>query len=480
MPRAAERQLLRFLNVQEPVATARANAAKRGAITARPGPPPPQFDAQTIAALRERLLALPEEMLVDAPAVLGDAPELADGLQLLNDAEAALRTPRHTLSALAANRADEAYELPEKHRFPGYDPATIAIRPSEKQFETSADAAAWAATAAAAWAFRLVTPKPDLPRPAATAEYPLQSRNGLTTIALFSDWGTGYYHSRYIARHVVHLEVAQAVHLGDVYYTGAAQEFEEQFTPILEPVIKAMPLYAMNANHEMDSHGIPYLNFLEEKKRLGNEPGFAPQPQETSYFCLFDDAYQVIGIDTAFHGNGRYRDDSLRQWLRERLERGRDAGKLTILLSQNEPYGPTRGDSVAARRFRDLYRKDLGDWVKEGLVHAWFWGDEHYAALYEPNDAVPFVGSCIGHGGYPFGRMHLDSREGDVTTAVWAETDARFPEDTGQRQDRGNNGFCVLTLTADGIGLAYYDWLLRERHEARLVRDGARLRIVAP
>jgi hypothetical protein len=111
MPTAGEQQLLRFLNVQEPVATSRATATRRAAITAGPGPPPPRFDAQTIAALRARLLALPEEMLANAPAFLGDAPELEDGLKLLNDAEPALRTPRHTLAALAANRSDEAYQL---------------------------------------------------------------------------------------------------------------------------------------------------------------------------------------------------------------------------------------------------------------------------------------------------------------------------------------------------------------------------------
>jgi hypothetical protein len=190
-----------------------------------------------------------------------------------------------------------------------------------------------------------------------------------------------------------------------------------------------------------------------------------------------NDRYQVVGIDTAFHGKGRYQNDHLRSWLRARLETGRDLGRTTILLSQNEPYGPSGGDSIAARELRDLYRTDLGDWVKEGLVHAWFWGDEHYAALYEPNDDVPFVGSCIGHGGYPYGRMQDDTRPGDVTRAVWVETDSRFPEDTGQRQDRGNNGFCMLTLGGDGIRVEYWDWLLRRRHRAVLRRDGARLQI---
>jgi hypothetical protein len=436
------------------------------------------MSAEGIAHLRKRLLEDPDAVLSEAPAVLGENPELADGLKLLNDAEAAMRTPRQTLSALAANLSDENYELPEKYRFPTYDPTTVPIRPSEKKFESTADAPAWAATAVAAWFFRLVTPKPDLPVPAGNAVYPLTARGGQTTVALFSDWGTGYYHSRYIARNINHLAVAQAVHLGDVYYTGTGSQFEEQFTPPLVDLIKTMPFYAMNANHEMDSHGIPYLEFLAMKRQLGTQAGFVAQPQESSYFCLSNDSYLVIGIDTAYHNKARYKNDDLRAWLRSRLEEGRDAGKVTILLSQNEPYGPEHGDSVAARGLRELYTKDLGDWAREGLIHLWFWGDDHYAALFASNDDVPFLGSCIGHGGYPYGRMHVDSRPDDVTQVVWAETEARFPEDTGQRQDRGNNGFCVLNLESDGMALTYWDWLLRQRFQARLVRDGGRLRIV--
>lgn len=58
---------------------------------------------------------------------------------------------------------------------------------------------------------------------------------------------------------------------------------------------------------------------------------------------------------------------------------------------------------MAARSRRPLLDEDRREFVDAGLIHAWFWGDEHYAALYEPNDALAFVGSCVGHGGYPFG-----------------------------------------------------------------------------
>ncbi|MFN2446986.1 MAG: hypothetical protein ABR606_15560 [Vicinamibacterales bacterium] len=126
-----------------------------------------------------------------APAALGSSPSIDDALRLLNAAESSLRNASGTLVALQANRSEEPFELPAEHRFPGYRHAEIPIFPNRTQFETTADAAAWVTTAAGAWFFRLVTPKPDLLVPAGDAVYPLRSRNGKTTVALFSDWGTG-------------------------------------------------------------------------------------------------------------------------------------------------------------------------------------------------------------------------------------------------------------------------------------------------
>ena len=465
MAAKAETDLLRFLDIDSQRTLAPAAAPQ--AV--------PALDATAIEELRELLARDPERALAAAPARLGSAPTLGEGLHLLNAAEAALATAPQTLAALASNRPDEPYELPEKYRFKGYKPV-IPIYPGMKQFETAADAPAWAVTAAAAWLFRLRTEKPTLPGPSGDAVYELQERNGTTTVGLFSDWGTGYYHSAYIARHLVTLDCAQAIHLGDVYYTGTQPQFDKQVRPMLEPVLRHMPLYAMNANHEMDSHGIPYLDYLREKRQLGT--GFHPQPQEISYFCLRNAHHQIVAIDTAFYENGRYQDDVLVEWLRRRLQEGRDANLATILLSQNEPYGPGLFNSVAARTTSKLLA-DLAQFVKEQLIHIWFWGDEHYAALYDSTDRLPFIGSCIGHGGYPFGKKIKDGREGDIVPLLWAEIGRRFPKDTGLRPDRGLNGFCVLTLLEREVQVHFVDWLLRTRCRAVVQRENGRYRVTS-
>ncbi len=452
------------------VAAARASATAAG---------PPAIDAEAVRALREQLLADPEAMMASAPALLGSTATVDDALRMLNAAESALENAAGTRVAAAANRSEQSFELPPEHRFPGYDHRAIPVFPHRTQFETAADGPAWAATAAAAWAFRLFARRPKLPKPAENAVYPLVARDGRTTVALFSDWGTGYYHSRYITAHIARMGVAQAIHLGDVYYIGSQSQFDDQVTPVLEPLLKQMPVYMLNANHEMDSEGIPYFKYLRHKQAQGRKRGFAAQPQETSYFCLRNDGYQVIGIDTAYHEKGRHNDDDLQAWLGARLEEGRDAGLTTVLLSQNEPYARRKNSGgVAVHERRELCDEDLGAFVDAGLIHAWFWGDEHYAALYEPNDAMPFVGSCVGHGGYPFGIKRDDAGPNDLVPLVWAETGSRFEGIPGLRQDRGNNGFCHVTLAPDGIELRYIDWRFRTRKEATLRRVGNRLRVV--
>ena len=376
---------------------------------------------------------------------------------------------------MAVQKTPSKQPLPEKYRFEGYGaPPRIDIVPGMRTFEDSADAPGWALTAVAAWFFRRANRKPALPLPSSHAIYELKSRDDRTTVGLFSDWGTGYYHSAYIVRHIATLRCAQAVHLGDTYYTGTQAQFDSQVIPLLDPLLRQIPVYMMNANHEMDSNGVAYFKYLAAKRSLAS--GFAPQPQETSYFCLRNDAHQVVAIDTSYHAKGRYQDPEMRAWLAARLAEGRDRGLVTVLLSQNEPYGPGRDDDVRAGDVRELW-DDMKEIVRAGDVAAWFWGDDHYSALYDSTSEFPFAGSCIGHGGYPYEVKHHDATPNDVVPLKWCETGARFPADTGQRQDRGLNGFCVLELSGREVKIRYVDWLLRTRGTAGVRKDEGRFHV---
>ncbi|MFP2924055.1 hypothetical protein ACLESO_02320 [Pyxidicoccus sp. 3LG] len=364
-----------------------------------------------IEALQQKLQEDPQGALEAAPAQLGPEPTVADAYRLLDEARRAATQPELTYRTLESNRREGVNVSPDSVGFTGPGNPAIRIDPNLRKFEDRADAAAWALTASKAWGFRLVHKKPPLPLHTTASSrfcYPLKAAGDKATVALFSDWGSGYYHSRYIAWHIARLGAMQAIHLGDVYYTGTKQEFSEHFEPILDSdIVKTIPFFAMNANHEMDTHGIAYLDYLRRKRERGGQPGFVAQPQEGSYFCLDNAHYQVIGIDTAYWKNGRCRAqdagcDRMRAWLEERLRSGRQQGKVNILLSQNEPYMDKRRDLLGDLDFV------LGGSGQGSLVDLWFWGDEHFCALYPPTERTPFIGSCIGHGGYPYDRKTQD------------------------------------------------------------------------
>jgi hypothetical protein len=227
----------------------------------------------------------------------------------------------------------------------------------------------------------------------------------------------------------------------------------------------------------MFSGGIPYFDYIG--KRAALQP--AKQKQQGSYFCLRSQQFQIVGIDTAFFGQGRYREPILVDWLQNVLRAGRQQGCVNILLSADHPY------KYGEDKLTKLLRKDLKSLVlNERLVDLWFWGNTHYCALFDQRAAaaddlpvLPFIGSCIGHGGYPYETQRRGGFE--PAPILFLEEQARFPQWTGLRQDKGNNGYCVLQLNADGsLGLQYLDWMSNLRFAATLTRGqaGAPLRVI--
>jgi predicted TIM-barrel fold metal-dependent hydrolase len=365
------------------------------------------------------------------------------------------------VSAAAFGR-DIVDHVPHGFLFPGMDLDAIPIKPSIQRFETVGDLPGWvvnvgpvlrsfAVDADFRWhddpkyqqGFRYT-----LPPAAADAE---PRRYGL-----FADFGTGLYHSRYIARHMESAGLAAAFHLGDVYYAGRRREFADYFDAPLRTLVQTTPLFALPGNHETYSRNRPYFESMDARRNL---PG---QVQQGSYFVVDDGRVRFIGIDSDSLGHGRYRDPELREWLGRVLQEGRDAGRLNILLTSNEPYAL---DAAPGHR-KDLFR-DLAHWVQAGLVDLWFWGNTHHCAVYDWTDETPFVGSCIGHGGYPYKR--IDRPTHSPVPLLFVETLGRFPAWTRLRTDMGNNGFCVLTVHGEGpVRLTYVDWMKFRRCEIEL------------
>ena len=218
-------------------------------------------------------------------------------------------------------------------------------------------------------------------------------------------------------------------------------------------------LFMLNANHEMMSGGYPYFDYIDAKKASYPHT----QEQEGSYFCLRSSRFQLVGIDTDYHKHSRLQEPELVAWLGQILRDGKRDGRTNILLSSNEPYEYGRTE------LKPLLAEDLVGFAREQLIDLWFWGNTHYCAFFHESPHTPFLGSCIGHGGYPYSKISSGRRS--PAPVGFVETLARFPAWTELTQDRGNNGYCVLRLKADGsVGLNYIDWMSTLRCEATLTK----------
>jgi hypothetical protein len=395
----------------------------------------------------------------------------------LADTRAALASPKEAVTAIHAMSFfhTAAHPLPLGFTFAGIDLANIPIDPGDKKFEEWGDWLGWIihtgefvfgypAGAKAAFRFH------DAPTVTSGFVYELrgQEPDADFDVALFGDFGCGLYHSLYIAKQLVHGAFPYAIHLGDVYYAGREQEFVDFFKKPLAPLLGETRLFTMNGNHEMFSQAVPYFRYLDERR--AHPSGL--QEQEGSYFCLRGKTAQIIAIDTDYFGYRRYADEKLRAWLAAQLAFGREHGLVNVLLSGDEPLEYKKTDTTPLLA-------DLSELVvTQGLVDVWFWGNTHYCALFDRSDALPFVGSCIGHAGHPFPRYAFGEK--CAAPVRWVETAPRFPASTGLRQDQGDNGYCVLRFASDGsLRITYLDWMANVRCVAVLSMVGGKLSLTS-
>jgi hypothetical protein len=302
-------------------------------------------------------------------------------------------------------------------------------------------------------------------------------------LALFSDNANGLHASRSIAKQIVASGLPYAFHLGDVYYGGSQQEFKDYFEDPLSPMLERTEFFMIAGNHEMFAKGKYFQEFLLRKARQHEKR----QRQCGEMFRLRGPGFRILGIDTMFVGadSGRFRLHDyadagvlqvLSSWLAE------DTSDFTILMTTNEAW------DKGTRSVTPLY-ESLRTTIA-GRVDMWFWGNVHYAALYEPwafldagSPTRHVVPCCIGHGGYPF---YTETTVGDLPEGVdcrWLEKKHRFWPDARIRPDVGANGWCRLKLTRVDqgwdVGLRFIDWAGRDRLLASFTRkDGQTIRFV--
>jgi hypothetical protein len=307
-------------------------------------------------------------------------------------------------------------------------------------------------------------------------EFGVHALDDKCKLAVAGDWGTGTDEAHDVITTMLTKNPDYTVHLGDVYYVGDLPELEENCLGKnsngakgvkWEPGTKGS--FALNGNHEMYACGDAYFDrFLPE---LG---------QKASFFCLQNQYWKIIALDTAYYSTGvrtvlsflsrikkvqwlrktswfkpscRLHDDLIK-WLSTVLpaeakdKDGKTVTPALILLSHHEYYSG----------FDDWYpipAQQLRKFIPPDRPVLWFWGHEHRFALYDCfgiGEGIQAFGRCVGHGGMPVNRGTVP----DITDYNCVLYDDRqYP--SKEKIDVGYNGFITLEFQGDTLDVNYFD-----------------------
>jgi hypothetical protein len=298
-------------------------------------------------------------------------------------------------------------------------------------------------------------------------------------VSIAGDWGTGTSEAQCVAREIMRFQPHFTIHLGDVYYVGDPPSVNENclgiknpnnnYDPVTWPV-GSVGSFALNGNHEMYANGGGYFDvFLP---RLGLRTAGGMSGQQTSFFCLQNEYWRVIAVDTGYNsigvpvlsgipwinqipgigGDCELPSASI-DWLKQIVRPGEDSRGL-ILLSHHQNYSG----------FQDQYAMPAQQLWDAGVRKTvlWFWGHEHRLAVYDLNGTgdLKSYGRCVGHGGMPVDRggpLH--------------EPRPSFYDDRLGAHGYGVNGHVNLIFAGPRVSALYVDLegkdLLEEKWEVR-------------
>jgi hypothetical protein len=283
-------------------------------------------------------------------------------------------------------------------------------------------------------------------------------------IALAGDWATGTDEAACVAALIDEFAPHYSIHLGDVYYVGSRHEVEEKFLGIDNPNNGYDPClwpagsrgsFALNGNHEMYARGYAYFDRM--LPRLGLRTDGKPQGQKASYFCLENDHWRIIALDTGYDSIGwpfienmfpqvcALRAEQI-EWLRTVVRPRHDDRRGIVLLTHHQYYS----------RYDDCYpqqARQLSEFFSRPVL--WFWGHEHRMVIYREyglRGGVRAFGRCIGHGGMP---VELPFHTKHPRCPI------EFADKRHYRNDEnlhiGYNGFARLTLHGNRLAADYID-----------------------
>lgn len=221
-------------------------------------------------------------------------------------------------------------------------------------------------------------------------------------IGLVADWGTGQAEALEVLRQVKGHNPQVVVHLGDIYYAGTASEVENYFyrpwQEILQPEANGITSLVLPGNHDLYAGGQPFYDLVDKFS------------QGASYFCLRNDDWQLIGLDTALHdqlgGPPTSLEPSELEWLRDKLENA--GNRRTMLLSHHQLFSTNEQFGDEKKSYNPILHEQLAGLLSK--VDIWLWGHEHDLVIFDEYMGLK-RGRCIGGSAFPVGKYEVGATQ---------------------------------------------------------------------
>jgi len=255
------------------------------------------------------------------------------------------------------------------------------------------------------------------------------------TIALLADWGADNSSAANVARQVKSRNPDYAVHLGDIYYAGEERECKSFLYRFRD--LASNRSFALNGNHEMYTGGMGYFGTVLPNLQ-----------QSASYFGIFTQSWQLLGLDTAYveHTLTSPSDSRLQNQFDWAVDKVKNSNRATILLTHHQPFSAYQPEQDQAENLR----KDVGrlySAIAPKGVFAWFFGHEHRCTIYD-DSFTDFKARLIGNGCIP----HLPQTDPDIAPPVpYAHINKAAQPGSGY----AISGFVLLTLAGSNLKVEY-------------------------
>jgi predicted phosphodiesterase len=284
-------------------------------------------------------------------------------------------------------------------------------------------------------------------------------------VILAGDWATDTPDSDRIGRIMGDHQPDYTIHLGDTYFVGAKFEMSNNF---LDPASSwprgSSGSFALLGNHEMYARGVSYYRDLLPTLGIKKQGSDKYESQKASYFCLENEHWRLIGIDTGYNSIGKIPiienlpffgadcrlPDEMIKWLKNVVKPAYDNRGL-IFLSHHQYYSAFESDYKKPA-------KQLAAVIGSERKVLWFWGHEHRFAIYGLNRSeggVNAFGRCVGHGGMPI-ELKIRPNQDKAKENNLVLFDMRVREEI-EGEEIGHNGFVVLKFIDNRMEADYYD-----------------------